>query len=185
MNYVGKGLNLYANVYHFNGSNAVIRKYLGTTYMREKIRVQGGAYGGMISFDPNSGAFNYLSYRDPNLFDTLDNYDGAPNFLAELKISDSELTKSIIGTIGDIDGHLLPDAKGFVSMQRYLTKNTEADRQKYREEILSTKAEDFNVFAESLEKIIDNGLIVVLGSAEAIREANQDHDGFLNVQQIM
>lgn len=185
VNYVGKGLNLFKHGYKLNGSNAVIRKYMDTTYMWEKIRVQGGAYGGMISFDPNSGTFNFLSYRDPNLIDTLDNFDGAPDFLRELKISENELTKSIIGTIGDFDGHLLPDAKGYVSMLRYLTGNTKEDRQKYRDEVLNTDAKDFNIFAESLEKIKMNGIISVLGSAEAIAEANKERDGFLIVKQVM
>ncbi len=185
VNYVGKGLNLYEQGYELKGSNAVIRKYMGTTYMWEKVRVQGGAYGGMISFDANSGSFNYLSYRDPNLNDTLDNYDGMPKFLRELKISENELSKSIIGTIGDLDGHLLPDAKGYVSMLRYLTKNNEATRQKYRDEILNTKAEDFNDFAEFLEKVKEKGIVTVLGSVEAIEEANKERDGFLKVTQVL
>jgi Zn-dependent M16 (insulinase) family peptidase len=42
-----------------------------------QVRVQGGAYGGFCSFDAQSGQFAYLSYRDPNLLQTLDAYDGA------------------------------------------------------------------------------------------------------------
>jgi len=38
--------------------------------------VSGGAYGGFCNFDSHSGMFTYLSYRDPNLLGTLDNYDG-------------------------------------------------------------------------------------------------------------
>jgi Zn-dependent M16 (insulinase) family peptidase len=40
------------------------------------VRVSGGAYGGFSDFDSHSGMFTYLSYRDPNLLKTLDNYDG-------------------------------------------------------------------------------------------------------------
>ena len=43
-----------------------------------KVRVVGGAYGGFCGFDPRSGDFKYLSYRDPNLGQTLETYDGAP-----------------------------------------------------------------------------------------------------------
>ena len=42
------------------------------------MRVVGGAYGGFCRFDPRSGDFKYLSYRDPNLGQTLETYDGAP-----------------------------------------------------------------------------------------------------------
>ena len=50
------------------------------------MRVSGGAYGGFSDFDPHSGQFTYLSYRDPNLLKTLDNYDGTPQFLRELEL---------------------------------------------------------------------------------------------------
>ena len=33
---------------------------------------------------------------------------------------DAELTRNIIGTIGEVDTYRLPDAKGFTAMQRYL-----------------------------------------------------------------
>lgn len=57
--------------------------------------------------------FSFLSYRDPNLLKTLDVYDGTGDFLRELEIDDDTLTKSIIGTIGDVDAYQLPDAKGY------------------------------------------------------------------------
>ena len=119
VNYVGKGANIYKLGYQPDGAINVIRKYLGTTYIWEKIRVQGGAYGGFISYDLSSGAFNFISYRDPNLIETLKNYDGTADFLRRLELSPSELVKSIIGTIGDMDGYQLPDAKGYTSMVRY------------------------------------------------------------------
>jgi Zn-dependent M16 (insulinase) family peptidase len=84
-------------------------------------RCVGGAYGGFSSFDQNSGVFTYLSYRDPNLLATLENYDNTAQFLQELELSDAELTKSIIGTIGGMDAYLLPDAKGYQSLMRHLT----------------------------------------------------------------
>merc|ERR1712039_427610 len=67
VNYVGKGGNLYASGYALHGSSLVISKFLGTTYLWDKVRVSGGAYGGFCRFDPRSGDFVYLSYRDPNL----------------------------------------------------------------------------------------------------------------------
>ena len=65
-----------------------------------------------------SGDFKYLSYRDPNLRQTLETYDGTAEFLRGLDLSEDELTKSILGTMGDIDSHQLPDAKGYSAFQR-------------------------------------------------------------------
>lgn len=173
VNYVGKGANLYALGYELHGSVNVITNFLRTSWLWEKIRVQGGAYGGFCSFDKDSGIYTYLSYRDPNLLGTLNNYDQTANFLRNLELSQSELTKSIIGSIGSFDAYRLPDAKGYSSMVRYLVGVTEEERQKTRDEILSTSAADFKAFADVLQQVNEAGTVVVLGSHEAIAEANK------------
>lgn len=85
MNYVGKAANLYEDAgYKLHGSAYVINKYLGTTWLWDRIRVSGGAYGGFSDFDSHSGMFTYLSYRDPNLLKTVDNYDGEHAYMCQL-----------------------------------------------------------------------------------------------------
>ncbi|MEJ2758104.1 MAG: insulinase family protein [Anaerolineales bacterium] len=185
VNYVGKGTNLYDLGYEPDGSISVICKYLGTTYIWEKIRVQGGAYGGHILFDLFGGSFNFISYRDPNLIRTLENYDGTVDFLKSLEISQDELVKSIIGTIGDMDTYQLPDAKGYASMTRYLTGYSEAMRQQIREQVLSTTAADFRSLADVLEKAREHSNVVVLGAANSIAEANEEQNGFLTIRPVM
>ncbi|MFQ5615671.1 MAG: insulinase family protein [Anaerolineales bacterium] len=186
VNFVGKGGNLFDYGYHSHGSAYVIRKYLGTTWLWEKIRVQGGAYGGFVVFDRISGTFNYGSYRDPNLLGTLENYDGTSAFLRNLDLSQDELTKSIIGAIGDIDTYQLPDAKGYTSLNRYLAGITGENRQQLRDEVLSTTQADFKAFGEILEHVNREGHVVVLGSAEAIEDANnQRGGGWLEVTKVL
>ncbi|MDX9991225.1 MAG: insulinase family protein [Anaerolineales bacterium] len=185
VNYVGKGANLYALGYKPDGSLNVIRNYLGTTWLWDKIRVQGGAYGGFSTFDMSSGTFSYLSYRDPNLLASLDNYDATPAFLRALDLSQPELTKTIIGTIGELDAYLLPDAKGWTSMVRYLTDYTDEVRQQIRDEVLSTDLTDFKRFAVTLAQVAEKGEVVVLGSADAIEKANKERAGLLVVKKVM
>ncbi|MGZ9221351.1 MAG: insulinase family protein [Anaerolineales bacterium] len=175
VNYVGKGANLYDLGYEYDGSAEVIVSYLRIAYLHEKIRVQGGAYGAFLVFDDASGMFTYLSYRDPNVAATLENFDKAAAFLKGLdssRLSDNELTKAIIGAIGDIDAYQLPDAKGYTSMLRYLTHRTDALRQKTRDEVLSTNGADFIAFGEVLEKAARSEAIAVLGSQNALESAN-------------
>jgi presequence protease len=175
VNYVGKGANLYDLGYKYDGSAEVIVPYLGVTYLREKVRVQGGAYGVFGVFDNASGIFTYLSYRDPNVAGTLENFDRAAAFLKGLdssRLSETELTKAIIGAIGDLDAYQLPDAKGFTSMLRYLTNRTDELRQKTRDEVLSTNGEDFIAFGEILEKAAQSNAVTVLGSQNALEAAN-------------
>ena len=185
VNYVGKGANLYALGYEPNGSVNVITNYLGTTWLWEKVRVQGGAYGGFSVFDTNSGTFTFLSYRDPNLLGTLQTYDKTVDFLNNLDLSPDELKKTIIGTIGEMDTYLLPDAKGWTSMVRYLTHYTDEERQRIRDEVLSTDVNDFKGFARVLAEFNKAGEVVVLGSAEAIEKANKEKSAFLEVRKVM
>ncbi|MEW6286360.1 MAG: insulinase family protein [Chloroflexota bacterium] len=174
VNYVGKGANLYDLGYEFDGSALVVNGYMQMAYLWEKIRVQGGAYGGFSSFDDASGVFTFLSYRDPNVAATLENYDKAGAFLKSLdssRLTDKELTKAIIAAIGDLDAYQLPDAKGYTSMMRYLTGRTDEMRQEIREEVLSTNGEDFIAFGEALEKAAQSEAVAVMGSQNAIENA--------------
>lgn len=175
VNYVGKGANLYDLGYEYHGSAEVIIPYLRMAYLWEKVRVQGGAYGAFSVFDDTSGVFTYLSYRDPNVAATIESFDKAAAFLKGLdsaRLSENELTKAIIGAIGDIDAYQLPDAKGYTSMMRYLTNRTDALRQKTRDQVLSTNGEDFIAFGEVLEQASQSNAVTVLGSQNALESAN-------------
>jgi len=185
VNYVGKGANLYDLGHSFDGSMLVVNDYLQSTWLWEKIRVQGGAYGAFSAFDRHTGAFAFLSYRDPNLLGTLDAYDRTVDFLRELDISQDELTKAIIGTIGQIDAYMLPDAKGYASMVRILSGDTDERRQQMRDEVLSTSAADFRRFADLLDDVRAQGSVVVLGGQAAIEEASAGRPGWLTVRRVL
>ena len=185
VNYVAKGADLYKLGYRMHGSVLVINKILATTWLWEKIRVQGGAYGGFSAFDIHSGMYTFLSYRDPNLLATLDTYDATADFLRNLDLPDSELTKAIIGSIGDLDAYLLPDAKGWMSLTRHLVGYTEEKRQIFRDQVLRTSLRDFKAFAEILATVAAQGQIVALGSAETIAKANAARPDLLGVKKIL
>lgn len=172
VNFVGKAANLFSLGYHLNGSAFVINNHLNGTWLWEKIRVQGGAYGGFAVFDNQSGVFSYLSYRDPNLVQSLEIYDQTSSYLKNLELDDSELTKAIIGTIGDLDAYLLPDAKGLTSLRWHLLGTSDEERQRLRDEVLNTTIKDFHRFGEVLEGINQHGAVVVLGADEAIRSTS-------------
>jgi len=171
VNYVGKGANLFQSGYRFHGSTMVITRYLRNTWLWERVRVQGGAYGSFCMFDRFSGTLTFVSYRDPNLLKTIENFDRAADFLRSADLNEDELAKAVIGTIGDIDTHMLPDTKGYVSMLRHLTGDSDEIRQRMREEVLATTAEDFKAFADELDAVRERGLVKVLGAQGAIEES--------------
>ncbi|MEA3470615.1 MAG: insulinase family protein, partial [Thermodesulfobacteriota bacterium] len=171
INYVGKGADLYGLGYKFHGSASVITRYLRTSWLWDRIRVQGGAYGAFCIFDRLSGVLTFLSYRDPNIAKTVNAFDEAGDFLRRVDLNRDELAKSIIGCIGDIDAYMFPDAKGYASMMRYLIGSTEAYRQKMRDEVLATTQDDFRRFADVLDGVGERGIVKVLGSESSIKEA--------------
>lgn len=185
VNYVGKGLNLYPLGYRFHGSIHVITRHLRNVWLWEKVRLQGGAYGAFCQFDRLSGTLSFVSYRDPNLLKTLETFDRSATFLRDLDLTDDERVKGTIGTIGDMDQYRLPDAKGYVSMTRQLSGETDEDRQRIREEVLGTSSADFHDFVQSLDAVKEKGLVKVLGSQSAMQETLKDRPGWLEVTKVL
>lgn len=185
VNYVGKGADLYRAGYEYHGSSKVIAGYLRTSWLWEKVRVQGGAYGGFCLFDRISGVFTFISYRDPNLLKTIENFDGAAQFLRSADLPDDEIRKAIIGAIGDMDSYMLPDMKGYISMLRRLTGDTEELRQKMRDEVLGTTTKDFRAFADTLDKVNTYGIVKVLGSQASIESALAERPSWLETFRLL
>ncbi|HEV2515368.1 MAG TPA: insulinase family protein [Devosia sp.] len=184
VNYVAKGANLKALGFEPTGGTAVAIKHLNTTYLWDKVRVQGGAYGGSSGLDPFAGTFAFTSYRDPNLVDTIDIYDKASAFLKD-GVGEQDLVRSVIGVIGSVDTYRLPDAKGFTSLVWELSGDSDDARQKRRDEILGASGRDFKALAEALDQVALQGQVVVLGSETAIKAANDERGGFLKVTKVL
>jgi presequence protease len=185
VNYVGKGADLYQLGYTYDGSIHVITNHLRTSYLWDKVRVQGGAYGAFSRFSQQSGVFTYLSYRDPNLLGTLDVYDKAPEYLRTMELGEDDLTKSIIGAIGVLDAYQLPDAKGETALARYLLGESDESRQVTRDQVLGTTAADFHAFADVLDAVRREGRVVVLGAGDALAAANAERGDFLKIQRVL
>jgi Zn-dependent M16 (insulinase) family peptidase len=185
VNYVAKGANVRAAGVEVGGGASAVTRFLYNAYLLEKIRVQGGAYGAGSSYDRSTGIFAWSSYRDPNLLKTLDVYDGTGAFLRAAPLDRMTVERSIIGTIGDIDGYQLPDAKGYTALVRRLTGVTDGWRQRIREELLDTTEADFRAFAEVADAARDHGIVAVVGSAEAIEAANKERPGLLTPVKVL
>mmetsp|Transcript_6887 Transcript_6887/g.10977 ORF Transcript_6887/g.10977 Transcript_6887/m.10977 type:complete len:1071 (+) Transcript_6887:114-3326(+) len=173
VNYVGYGGQLYREGEVVQGSSEVVSRFLRTGYLWDNVRVMGGAYGGFCRFNPISGVFSFLSYRDPNLEKTLKVYEGAAQYLEEGKFDQATVTQAVIGTIGDLDSPMGPDAKGFLSLRRYLQGQSAEDRQLRRDSILATSAEDFQEFGARLRALNAEAKSASITSAAALERANQ------------
>jgi Zn-dependent M16 (insulinase) family peptidase len=187
VSYVGKSGLVYDVGETASGSAQVVSRFLRTGYLWDHVRVMGGAYGGFCTFSPYSGFFSYLSYRDPNLSKTLDVYDEAANAVIaaaeQLENDPAALAQAIIGTIGDMDGALGPDQKGFTSLQRWLVNESAEHRQNSRNEILDTKAADFKAFGERLKNLKEPSVAVV--SSKGAFDVAKEHGKEMNMKTIL
>jgi len=186
VNYVGKGAPIYGVGEETSGAMSVVSRHLRTSWLWDKVRVVGGAYGCSNTFNPMTGMFKYTSYRDPNLMETLKTYDETPAFLAEAakEMTPATLSNAVIGMIGDLDKPMQPDQKGFTSMEWHLSGLTDAIRQERREQVLGTTAKDFAEFGERVAAVSEKGTIAIVGSANAF-EAEEVAKLGLDVKKIL
>ncbi len=185
VNYVGAVYDLSRVGYQEHGSSLVVQLLLRTTWLWDRVRVRGGAYGGMVLFDRVIGRLYFFSYRDPNLTNTLQIYRQTGEFLEHSSLSQSELDNQIVAAIGEIDDYLLPDEKGFQSLQWFLTGNSDERRQRMRDQIFSTSIDEVREFGSLLTKSYANEHIVVLGSREALVGAQTDLQQTFSVISIL
>ncbi|MCR5757566.1 MAG: insulinase family protein [Selenomonas sp.] len=167
--YVGKGANFLKLGYDFTGTMHVLETILRYDYFWTKIRVQGGAYGAFTSFNRN-GMMYFGSYRDPNLTETLDVFNGTADYLRGFAASEREMDKYIIGTMSNIDTPLTPQMKGSAAAVCWLRGITKADRQKARDEILATRQKDVQQLAPMVKACMDENVLCVFGGQEKINE---------------
>ncbi|TDT63287.1 insulinase family protein [Fonticella tunisiensis] len=166
--YVAKAYSFLKLGYKYTGSLLVLKTILSLDYLWNKVRVQGGAYGGFARVD-RSGNISFGSYRDPNLKETLSTYDNVYKYLLNFDASEREMTKYIIGTFSGIDYPLTPAMKGQRSTINYIRQLTQEDIQREREEVLNTKKEDIKGFAKLVKDAMEQGYICVLGNEDKIK----------------
>ncbi len=170
--YVAKGGNYKKDGFKYSGSLVVLESIGSYDYLWNKVRVQGGAYGVMTNFR-RDGAMFIVSYRDPNIKETLQVYDDMYKYLETFEANNREMTKYIIGAINKVDYPLTNSMKGEMATSEYLRGITHQDIQKERDEILNTKVEDIRALSKVMKKVMDQHHICVLGNENKLKE-NKD-----------
>lgn len=160
-------------------------KDLSNNYLYKHIRVQGGAYGGMSSFDTALGLFSFLSYRDPHIAQTLTTFKNAQEYYLNHELSEDDLEKAIISSIAVLDRPTDPAGRGYLALMRHLGGVTDEMRQKFREAILSATPQKVkNALAEYFASAVKSASVAVLSSPEKIAEANSVMEIKLNIENI-
>lgn len=168
--YVAKTGDFICEGYEYTGALRLLRIILSYDYLWINVRVKGGAYGCMNTF-LRSGESYFVSYRDPNLSDTLDVYDRIPEYIKSFSPDERDMTKYIIGTFSALDTPMNPEAKGSRSLSAYLEGITYEQIQKERNEILNAQPEDIRKLADLVEAVLKKDSICVIGNENMIKES--------------
>lgn len=168
--YVAKTGDFICEGYEYTGALRLLRVILSYDYLWINVRVKGGAYGCMNTF-LRSGESYFVSYRDPNLSDTLDVYDRIPEYIKNFSPDERDMTKYIIGTFSALDTPMNPEAKGSRSLSAYLEGITYEQIQKERNEILNAQPEDIRRLADLVEAVLKKDSICVIGNENMIKES--------------
>ena len=178
--YVSRSGNFMDKGVPYHGALQILKVILSYDYLWQNVRVKGGAYGCMSSFN-RLGEGYFMSYRDPNLEKTNDTYEGVTDYLKNFKASDRDMNKYIIGTMSNIDRPMTPSVIGSRSMNLYMN-NVSADMIKQeRMEILNATQEDIRNLSKTVEAVLEDDLLCVIGGEDKIEE---NKDMFMNVSSL-
>ena len=167
VDYVARCGNFRSAGLEYTGALKILQVILSYDYLWLNIRVIGGAYGCMSGFG-RSGEGYLVSYRDLNLKETNEIYEGIPAYLEAFDPDERDMTKYVIGTISNLDAPLTPSVKGSRGLSAYLSGVTEEMMQTERDQILGATKEDIRALAAQVRAVLSTGSFCVVGNEEKI-----------------
>ncbi len=173
-NFVTKGLP-------YTGALRVLKVMMGYDYLWNNIRVLGGAYGCMSSFNRHGDAY-FVSYRDPNLKNTVEVYERAAEYIKNVPLDDRNVLQFIIGALSELDVPMTPQTKGGYSLTTFLTGITFDDIQRDRDELLNVDADILHGLSRYIEAFMSDDIICVVGSQDAV---NDNKEMFKTTEKII
>ena len=112
----------------------------------------------------------------------MDVYEGIPEYVENIDISDREMTQYIIGAVSELDTPLTPSSKAIKSLSAYMTNLSLEDYQKERDEVLSTDIERIRSLSDYIKAVLEEGYVCVVGNEEAIKS---EKDRFINLENMI
>lgn len=171
VHYCGKSYKVATNDHADAPALTILAGFLRNGYLHRAIREQGGAYGGGGNYNGNGGSFNFFSYRDPRLTETLADFDASIQWMLNTKHEQLALEEAVLGVISGIDKPASPAAEYQQTALANYFGNTPDVRESFRANILKVTLDDLKAVTEKyfVDKPAD---IAVLGPKEALEKAN-------------
>lgn len=137
------------------------------------IREQGGAYGGGAVSNAMSGHFYFYSYRDPNIFNSLESFEKSIKNVLKGKFNAEDLSEAKLEMIQSMDGPISPGSRADLAYGWLREGKTPEIRQAFRDKLLaSTKKDVIEAVREEIVSNWEKGATVVFAGKELLEKEN-------------
>ncbi len=160
------------------GQATVLQNILSTEYLWNTVRMKGGAYGAVVGF-LNAGICRMVSYRDPNIGKTYENYFGVKSYIESLNLDQAELESLILGSVSVLDQPRSARSMGELMLEYYDAGIDLEDLQAVRDGLLGTTVADLKKLAAGIN--LQDGVKVVIGNREQIAKESEHFTQIIEV----
>lgn len=141
--------------------------------LHQKIREQGGAYGGGAVCNTMTGTYYFYSYRDPNIASTLQAFTDAIEEIASGNFDEEELEEAKLEMIQGMDSPVSPGSRGYLAYCWMQEGKTAELRQQFRDKVLSLTADDVvQAVRTHIIAQFNTGVTVVFAGQELLEKEN-------------
>ena len=149
------------------GPLRVVRSILSYEYLWNNVRVKGGAYGtGFIT--RRNGLIGFYSYRDPSPAATLNCFSGASDYLRRLASDGADLTKFIIGAMGEYDILYTPRTRTAQAAADVITGWSFEKECAVKRAMIDTGADELRLVADLIDENLRSAATAVAASKETV-----------------
>jgi hypothetical protein len=151
-----------------SGVNRVVRQLITSQYLWDRIRLEGGAYGGGGSF-LRGKCFYMYSYRDPEVNKSYEVFANLGDYLCNSSFTQEQVDRFIIGAVNTTDKPLKQGEYNALAVRRYYAGSTRELLDRRREEMLSAKPKDIREIGEKLNLAIKEGCSCSVGNGDKLK----------------
>lgn len=162
------------------GEMRVARSILSYEYLWNTVRVQSGAYG--TGFVPRrDGTLSFYSYRDPAPVRSLEFYRASSDYLRSLVKENVDITKFIIGAIGEYDTLITPRTAITIATADYLNGWTAENDAAVRRNMLNMTAKDLITVADIIDEVLSDESVIIVGGQEQLDSLDKKPERIIKI----
>ncbi|MFA6891588.1 MAG: insulinase family protein [Sphaerochaetaceae bacterium] len=143
-------------------AQVVLGQIMTTNDLWSKIRMKGGAYGVVARADLSDGLFQFITYRDPRISESFQDYRKVLERYAREAPSEEEIENAKISLIGLELKPLGPSQVAEISFKRILMGYDDQMREERRKQLLAVDGKQVTAAASRLLELLDeeNAMVV-------------------------